>query len=313
MSNKILLYPSLNEDFISRIRFQKQRINFYYTDKDDEEYELIDEPIEALSSVYCIKDENGVWTQDDNNLCFRRKYCLRTFQCLFGENGIACADAKLGIAIQWTSSDSRQRGVIRIGEFGINDSILEAEAEKRFGKAQLRGIVNFTTVLYIAKAGMPNENEKHLANTDGYILGELDSFTIKLDGSSSTFPVFEVSEPGQPLWFVKCDWIDPTTDLFSESVSINLNTAHKNYAYIDRTQKQYDSQLLAEVMASAITLIVEKVRFEHGYWDQIMAGEDLEQGSVGQAIYYFKETLDWDLSTPESVSLYARKFFDQRM
>lgn len=313
MTNDILLYPSLNEDFISKIRFQKQKFNFYYTDKDDEEYELLDEPLEALSSIYCIKDENGVWTQDDNNLCLRRKYCLRTFQCLFGENGIACTDAKLGLAIQWTSSDSRQRGVIRIGEFGSTDQIMEAEAEKQFGKAQLRGVVNFTTVMYIAEAGHPRDDEQHLANTNGYILGVLDNYAIKLDGSSSTFPVFEVSEPGQPLWYVKCDWLDPTADAFSESVSINLNTAHKNYAYIDRTQKQFDNQLLAEIMASAITLIIEKVRLEPGYWDQIVQGNDLEQGSVGQAIYYFQDTLEWDLSTPDSVSLCARKFFDQRM
>lgn len=313
MSNDILLYPSLSDEVLSRIRFQKQKYKFFYTDKDDEEYELQDEPIEALSTISCIKDENGVWTQDDNNLCFRRKYCLRTFQCLFGTNGIACHDAKLGLAIQWTSSDSRQRGIVRIGEFGIADSILEAEAEKHFGKAQLRGEVNFTTIMYIAKAGIPTENEEHLANKDGYILGELDSFTLRLDGSSSAFPVFEVSEPGQPLWFVKCDWIDPTVDAFSECVSINLNTSHKNYAYIDRNQKQYDSQLLAEIMASAITLIVEKVRLETGYWEQIMNNENLENGSVGQAIFYFMDSLEWDLSTPDSVSLCARKFFDQRM
>lgn len=313
MANSILLYPSLNEDLINKIRFQKQKFYFYYTDKDDEEYELLDEPIEALSSIYCIKDDSGIWTQDDNNLCLRRKYSMRTFHCLFGENGIACSDAKLGLAIRWTSSDSRQRGVVRIGEFGINDQIMETEVEKKFGKAQLRGTVNFTTVIYIAEAGHPKDNEKHLANTNGYILGDLDNFIIKLDGSSSSFPVFEVSEPGQPLWYVKCDWIDPTSESFSESVSINLNTAHKNYAYIDRTKKQFDSQLLVEILASALTLIIEKVRHEPGYWDQIIQGNDLEQGSVGQAIFHFMDTLEWDLSTPDAVSLCARKFFDQRM
>lgn len=313
MANDILLYPSLNEEFINKIRFQKQKYMFFYTDKNDDEYELLDEPTEAFSSKYCIKDENGIWTQDDNNLGLRRKYCLRTFQCLFGPKGLACQNAKLGLAIQWTSPNSRQRGVIRIGEFCSTDQIIEAEAEKIFGKAQLRGEVTFTTILYIAKAGEPNENESHLANTNGYILGELDSFIIKLDGSSSAFPVYEVAEPGQPLWYIKCDWLDPTVDSFSDSVSINLNTAHKNYAFIDRNEKVFDSQLLAEIMASAIMLIIEKVRLEPGYWDQIMQGDNLETGSVGQAIYYFMDALEWDLSTPDSVSLCARKFFDQRM
>ncbi len=313
MSNSIMLFPSLNDEIINRIRFQKQKFNFYYTDKNEEEYDLVDEPIEAMSSINAIKDEKGVWTQDDNNLCFRRKYCLRTFQCLFGTSGIACSDATLGLGIQWTSSDSKQRGVVPIGTFKASDSILEVEAEKKFGKAQLRGEVNFSTILYIARAGIPQENELHLANTEGYILGELDSYTIKLDGSSSTFPIYEVCEPGQPLWYIKCDWNDPTADALADCVSINFNTAHKNYSYLNREEKNFDSQLLSEIMASAISLLIEKVRLDQGYWDQIMLGESLENGSIGQAIYYFMETLEWDLSTPESTSLSARKYFDQRI
>ena len=313
MANDIMLFPSLNDDLLSRIRFQKQRFRFFYTDSDDEEYDLIDEPLDSFSSLYGIKDENGTWTQDDNNLCFRRKYCLRTFQCLFGENGIACHNARLGLAIQWTSSDSRQRGVVTVGDFGVDDRIMEREVEKRFSKAQLRGKVSFTTVLYIAKKGTPNENENHLANEVGYILGELDAYNIKLDGNSSVFPVYEVTEPGQPLWYITCDWTDPTVDDFSDCVSINLNKSHKNYSFIDRNSKNFDSQLLIEIMASAITLVIEKARSETGYWDQIIQGDDLNDGSVGQAIFYFKDTLEWDLDSPEKVSLSARKFFDKRM
>lgn len=312
MANNIMLFPSLNEELVSKIRFEKEKFHFYYTDEhDEEEYDLVDERVEA-SSFYCIKDEHGKWTQDDNNLCFRSTFRLRTFQCLFGENGIACKNAKLGMAIQWTSSDSRQRGVVKIGEFSADEQIMEAEVEQRFEKAQLRGLVTLSIIIYLAKPGNPSEGEVHLANTEGYVLGELESYTLKLDGSGSAFPVFEVSDQGQPLWYIKCDWEDPTSDAFSECVSINLNTAHKNYAYIDRNTKEFNKQLLFEIVASAITLIIEKVRHESD-WDQIMRGENLEQGSVGQAIYYFKSALEWDLTDSETVSLSARKFFEQRM
>lgn len=313
MANDILLYPFLNEDLQKKIRFQKSKFYFYYKDKNNQEHELKDEPIEAQSSIYCIKDENGVWTQDDYNFCLRRRYCLRTFQCLFGAEGVVCKSAKLGLAMIWTSADSKQRGVIQIGSFSNTDDILDAVAEKEFDVAQLRGEVDFSTVLYIAEAGTPEMDEIHLANTKGYVLGELENYVVKLDGNGSTFPVFEVSEPGQPLWYVKCDWIDPTADSFSECVSINLNTAHKNYRYINRNEKVFNTQLLSEIMASAIAIIVEKVRLQPAFWDQIMGNDSLEHGSVGQALYYFMETLEWDLSTPESVSLSVRKFFDQRM
>ena len=313
MANNVLLFPSLNEDHLNKIRFQKTKYMFFYTDKEGEEHELSDEPVEALSSIYCIKDEHGDWNQDKHNIGFRRKYCLRTFQTLFGEDGIACENATLGIAIVWTSSDSKQRGVIPVGTFKVNDKMMEAKVEQLFGEAQLRGQVDLTTVIYIASAGIPDENEEHLANSNGYILGKLETFTVKLDGRGSSFPIFEVAEHGQPLWYVKCDWIDPTTDSLADSVSINLNTAHKSYKYIDRKQNTFNGQLLAEVMSSAISIIVEKIRLQSVYWDQIMNNDNLEEGSVGQAIYYFSETLEWDLSTPESVSVSTRKFFEQRM
>jgi len=311
-SNDILLYPSLNDNIISRLRLQKQPFFFFYTDKNDDEFELVADQIDA-TDIYAIKDEQGVWTQNDNNIGFRRRYCLRTFNCLFGENGVACADAVLGMAIQWMSPDSKQRGVVPFGTFTQNDSIFEAQVDKIFGKAQLRGEVCLSTILYIAEPGHPSDNESYLANTAGYVLGELDSCTIQLDGTSSIFPVYEIYEPDQPLWTLQCDWDDPTLDSLSECVSINLNKAHKNYPYINREDNRFDSQLLAEIMASAITLIINQVRFESGYWEQITQGKDLQQGSIGQAIFYFMKTLGWDVSTPINTSVSARRFFEQRI
>ena len=115
MTNDILLFPFLNEELQKKIRFQKSSFTFYYKNKKNEEHELNGEPVEAQSSICCIKDEEGIWTQDDYNFCFRRRYCLRTFQCLFGATGIACKSARLGLAIVWTSTDSKQRGVIPVG------------------------------------------------------------------------------------------------------------------------------------------------------------------------------------------------------
>ena len=313
MANDISLFPSLSEELARKIRFQKSKFQFFYTDKNEEEHELDDEPIEAMSSVNCIKDENGEWDQDTHNFGFKRRYLLRTFSCLFGESGIACKNAVLGLALVWTSSDSKQRGVIRIGTFSLDDETMEASVVKTFDCAQLRGQVDLTTVLYIASAGVPENNEHHLANTNGYVVGELETYTIQLDGRGSTFPVFEVFAPNQPLWYVKCDWSDPTQDSFSDSISINLNMAHKNYRYIDRKQAAFNSQLLSEIIASAISIIIERARLQSAYWDQIISNDSLVEGSVGQAIFYFSEALDWDLSTPESVSLCARKYFDQRM
>ena len=312
MSNDILLYPSISNDMRKKIRFQTRPYIFFYLDKNEDEHILETEPVELSKSVNNLVDD-GVWNQNEYKLGIKRLGRLATTSSLFGAQGVACKTATLGIAVIWTSSDSKQRGAIPVATFDCRADNVEIRFSKIFERAQLRGEVNFTTVIYIAADGTPEDNERHLANSPGTLLGELDSYTIRLDGNKSMFPVFEVSMKNQPLWFVKCDWEDATTDLFEDYVSININTAHKNYKYLDISQKTYNPQLMAEVMAAAISIIIEKVRLNSAEWEQIMNNEDIETGSVGQAIYYFMETLGWEMETPESVSLSARRFFDQRM
>ena len=313
MSNKVLLYPTLNEDIMEKICLRNKDFSFFYNDADGERYELNHEPAEAFSTINILKDERGVWNAEEYNLCFERRYFIKNLKAFFGENGLACSDATLGFAVVWKSADSKQRGSIPISQFGSDEMSMEMTAKGCFNKAQIRGRIDIATVLYIAKEGVPKQNERHLANTQGYILGEFEEYTLMLDGNASSFPVFEVTEHDQPLWYVKCDWEDPTIDKLEDCVSINLNKANSAYKYIDRNQKTFNSQLLAEIMASAVSLIIEKIRWEGTYWDEILKNDGLEDGSVGQAIYYFSETHGWDISTPESTSICARKFFEQGM
>lgn len=312
MAMNISLFPKINETLLNKIRFQTTAYDFYYI-RDDWEFPLTAEEIDGSVTVHKLVDEQGIWSPDDYNICVRRKYSLRTYQCLFGENGIACENSKLGLALMWMSSDSKQRGVIPIGTIENSMWDLELDLNYEFATAQLRGSVEFTTVIYIKEAGTPRWNEMHLANEYGCLVGELDSFVVKLDGTGSVFPMYEVQEPGQPLWYVRCDWDDPTYELFSDCVAININTAHKNYKYLDKTKRTYDEQLLKEIMASALILIITKLKEQGNYWDATLSGDDLQNGSVSEAINYFVDTLEWDVSTPETMSVSIRKFFDQRM
>ena len=312
MAKGITLFPALTENLLNDLKFQKRPYKFYYLDNDHEERSLITEQVEPGVELYLIKDENGLWSQDDYNIGFERKISIQSFNHLFGENGIACHDAKLGVAVQWKSADSKQRGTVQSGSFSSSDVVKDFVFEHLFQRAQLRGQVDFTTILYLAEAGHPYETEQHLINEEGYVLGELETWSVQLDGSGSIFPVFEVVAKGQPLWFVKCDWADPTVDKLTDCVSINLNRIHKNYKYIDRNQKTFNKQLLVEVMASAIFVVVENAR-QSGYWDDIVNDQNLDSGSVGEAIHYFQEALEWNLASPEEVSISARQFFEQRI
>lgn len=320
MSSPIFLYPSLSEEIINSGVFHADKYRIYYTDKDGFEKNLDYEAAEYGAAVNCLKTD-GVWSADKYNLSVKRTVVLRKFRNLFGSDGLACKNARLGISFVWKSHDSRQRGAEPVLTFGVTESdfldkqdhtFAEGVLDFEFPCAKLRGDVFFSMVIYIAEAGKPTEDESHLANEEGFILGEFDSFALRLDGSGSLFPIFEVHEKDKPLWYVRCDWTDPTSDSFVETVSININTAHKNYRYIDRSQKSFCQQLLVEVMSSALCCIIEKIRSER-YMEQILGDEEMESGSVGEVIRYFANTLEWDFSSPDKLSLSTRKFFDGRM
>lgn len=319
MSKPVFLYPSLTDNIRDEI-FQAKKYEFSYIGNDDFEKDLEYVVSELNSSVNCLRTD-GIWSADKNNLIIRRKVALKKYIKLFGPNGLVCRNAKLGISLVWTSPDSRQRGATPILTFGVSKeeiedqedhTFVEGEIDFEFSCAKIRGNVKLSVVLYIAVSGVPENDETHLANEEGCILGELDSFMLRLDGTASLFPVYEVYEKNQPLWYVRCDWTDPLSDSFSESVSININTAHKNYIFIDRTQKAFCAQLLVEVMSSALCCVIEKIRSEK-YLDQILGEDEMESGSIGEVVRYFSNTLGWNFSTPDKLSLSIRKFFDGRI
>lgn len=317
MAKPIFLYPSLNDETKDSI-FRAKRYEFCYTDKEGTEKELEYEVSELNASVSCLRTD-GVWNADKHNLCVKRKVALKNYRNLFGPDGIACRNSRLGLSVVWTSRDSRQRGAEPVVVFGVSEdqfeqdhTFTEGEVDFVFPCAKIRGEVSFSVVLYIAQAGTPSEDEGHLANEEGFVLGVLDTFVLRIDGTGSLFPVFEVYEKNKPLWYVRCDWTDPLSDLFEESVSININTAHKNFRFIDRGNKSFCSQLLTEVMTSALCCIIEKLRSEK-YLEQLLGSDEVENGSVGEAVRYFANTLGWDFSSSDQLSLSIRKFFDGRL
>ena len=75
---------------------------------------------------------------------------------------------------------------------------------------------------------------------------------------------------------------------------------------------EFNDQLLKEIIASSIVVIITKIK-EDGYWDDTMYGNNIERGSVSEAINYFVNTLEWDVSDPENTSLSIRKFLEEGM
>lgn len=312
MANKILsLYPRINRDILMDTGCKTSRYQFSYSDNG------ITYPLECNSfeeGLYEIDDPRGLWNADEYSLSVRQIISVKDPSRLFGPGGIACASSVLTAAIVWKSADSRQRGIIRLGDIVNSSQPCELSGSSTFAKGSLRGNITFETQLFIKKPGTPSRDEEKFANLSGISLGQLhDVVDLVIDGSASVFPIFEVDMPGEPLWEVRCDWTDPVYDKFSESVTIYLNRSHPSYKYITRTdQAHFSPDLLNEIMSSAITQVIMTLK-ENDELDPCLKSPGEVRGSVAEAVNYFVTTLEFDITSSISLSKSIRKFMDEGM
>lgn len=306
---KLSLFPLLTEELKNKINYDPTDYSFYYT-RGNDIIPLIYELVENTNNIFSLKDKiRSSWDKETDNIGIQRGLAFGSINCLFGPNGIVCSNATIGVAVVWTSLDSKQRGVIEVGEIKNTTKDIELEFDFKFQKAQLRGQISFTTIFYIKQIGTPKKNEEHLANSYGIVLGEFsdDTFVLSLDGIGSIFPIYEIEDPDLPLWTVDCNWNDPTSEKFIDCVAININKANKFYSYYEK-----DVQLLREILASALTIIITKLQMTDDYW-QATLKRNYDAGSVSEAIYYFIKTLGWDASSPEKLSYSIRSYFEKEI
>lgn len=312
MANKILsLYPRINRDILMDIGCKTNHYQFSYTDNG------IAHQLECNAfeeELYEIDDPRGLWNADEYPLTVRQTITIRNPSHLFGPNGISCANSILTAAIVWKSADSRQRGIIRLGDIVNSSQPCELSGSSTFAKGSLRGNITFETQLFIKSPGTPTDDEEKFANQSGMSLGQLyDVIDLVIDGSASVFPIFEVDMPGEPLWEVRCDWTDPVYDKFSESVTIFLNRSHPSYKYITRTdQAHFSTDLLNEIMSSAITQVIMTLK-ENDELDLCLKSPSEVSGSVAEAVNYFVTTLEFDITNNINLSRSIRKFMDKGM
>lgn len=307
---KLSSFPTLNDELIQKIKFQPSPFRFFYTDDNGDEQELT--AAETGSSVHPLTDEHGRWSPDQHGFGVSRTVTINSASFLFGPCGVVCKDAVPVLALLWKSPDSRQRSAVEIGELADTPTPQTFTKPKLFHKPQFKGRLDLQTAVVLKRAGHPGEDERHLANIPGTVLGVIDTFSVLFDGTGSMFPVNIINDRDGLLWSVECDFDDPTLDKFVDTVSINLNSAHPDYMYISPSDKaHYNSSFLREVLAGALATIVDCVR-ETDYWDDIKNGQS-EDESVGQAVYYFITALNLNLDDAKQCSVAFRNYVEQQL
>lgn len=302
-------FPILDGPLVLKLRPQFSPFRFFYKDENGEEKDLVAE--DTGSSIHPLSDEHGRWSSDDHGLGFTRTCSIRCASFLYGKAGVACHDAVLTLALLWKSPDSRQRSALEIGEILDSPEVQSFSFREYFPKPRFKGRLDLQTAIVIKKPGSPGEGEEQFANIAGTVLGIIDTFSVLFDGHGSSFPVMVVTDKGGLLWSIKCDFEDPLVDPFDEFVAINLNSAHKDFKYINPKDKKFNPSFLREVLAGALSNIVDYIR-ETTWWDEIKNGKG-EEGSVAKAVDYFATTLNLNLDDPRQTSIAFRDYIDKHL
>lgn len=311
MSVLINSFPVLTPEIYQKIGYMPDEYQFSYTNAEGD-FPLNSEPVAFREDVVKLLDERCEWTPDTHQIIISRKLRIGIPVHLFGKNGLAPSNAIIGVAVEWTSKTSNQRGIVKAGSIRREDISPSLDLVHIFLPGQMCGSFSLSTILYIDQPGNPSADEQHLANTPGMVLGALDSCCVVIDGNGSVFPIVEVNVPAQPLWWVKCNWTDPVVDAFDEdNVQICLNSAHKDYGLLQVKDGLKESSVLREVIASALAIIIQKVK-DSEFWEDTLRGNGLTEGSVSQAVHYFITTFEWNHQSPEQLAMSIRQDFDKR-
>lgn len=317
MDNQFNLFPLLDDSLKSRAEITMDESEFSYTD-DNEDFtlELKEKNENGTSYTGYLRDQRCVWYPETHNLKVKISGSIKNPSLLFGPEGIVCHDAHIGIGIQWISTKTDHRGIVRCKDMKSSDRECNFNTLIKFDKNFVKGSIQLNTILYLKKEGNPDENERHLNNISGTILGVIESCEVFVDGNGSIFPVSTVNKPGEPLWWVYYDTsADPMTDSFEEeNVELIMNSAHPNFSLLKIDSSMKESVFLVEILSAAMVIIIDSAKEALGSeWESMIDSKDFSTGSIAEALYYFKNKLMWDFSDPSALSLSIHDYFDKNL
>lgn len=307
-------FPKVSRELLVKSGYIATKFKFGFG-VNGEMMELKSSPTDASTSkmtVLQLEDSACKWHPEEYELEIECSSTINTPSFLFGEKGLAALDQGIiGVAIIWMATDSGVRGVREIGELShktagpavINGRIM-------FPSQLLRGTLILQTALFLKSKGNISASEQHLAHNPGTILGVLDETKVLIDGNGSMFPVHTVFTPSEPLWWVICNWEDPTQDQFTDDFfCIYLNSAHKDFGELNVNEGIKSSPLLMEIVCSSLQILVMKVLNDPVYKADTVSGKDLRPGSISSVINYFIHVYGWayDPDNPGDLAISIRK------
>lgn len=300
----INFYPTIDSYLIDSLK-TKVNYNFYFNENDD----IITVPYNVDGKNISFDTKNINWNSDDYDLIVNISLSIENTKCLFGPDGVAPINSKIGVGIEWFSAQSKIRDIVISNEI-IDNNISNYVANFEFilPKRTFNGSINVNVSLYLKEpATVLAENEDYLNNTSGIVLGNIDEKVVFLSGFGSLFPIRIEPLDDSRLWKLQINYSDPEINSISDGMVLILNSKHKDYHYLDPKSNDYCDKFAEEIASNAITMLLCKLK-EDQYLEDISDG--YMNGSIMEYVRYCKDTLEIDFTDVNSICDSVRKFAD---
>ena len=305
-SRNICFYPQLTDELFDCIYdIEHSNISFSYIVNDELK------PIDYIDNNDNISFDNSTdWNCDDYDLNILINIKLKNLNKLFGLGGIAPSNSKIGLCIEWYSAQAKVRKVIN-----AQDLISSSDNEKLFTfdislpKQTFNGSVSLNALLYLAKSDDNVSNSELILNNNaGVLIGDILKKVIFMTGDGSQFPIKVMSMPeSKLLWKLELNLDEPGSRQVSDGITLILNSAHKDYKFIDPNSKDYCERLADEIVTNAIVLFLSELSKSSEF--------DLEgnydEGTLLSYAKYCKERLDVNFDGLMSISNSLHEFSER--
>jgi hypothetical protein len=293
----LYFYPKLNDEMVKNCGCVVSKYEFTYTYQ-SQVFELQ----QKGTSTVKISDPREIWKIESEGLNLETTVKIAYPHLLYGQNGVACTGADIGICIIWTNKTLTQTGCI-LPEFDTTTpSGRVCRFSHSFGPGEIAGDLELTISAYIRKAAsevLPGEES--LMNEEGVSVGELGAVVLDFNSIYMDFPIEEFKSDKEPLWWVEfSQWEDPTTcDGFTkDNICLYLNPYYAACPMTDGNIKNLD--LLIDILATTYFMIFQRLTEEQLRKTRQNIG--LQPNSICSILHEFiKDCEDLHFESPEKL------------
>ena len=311
MNNPISFFPTIGNEELDIID-PTVNYSFYYINSNNEKTII---PINIQNNIINLDIDNINWDPYNYDLNLTATIEYKNGLSLYGKNGIAPTNSTLSICLEWFSQKARQRDIIISNTHILKDTERHQECfNLTFPKNTFIDNIEINFLTFLAKKDIQlKKEEKFLNNTEGVILGSLDSKTLFMTGVGSLFPIYTKFLPGKNLWNLDISISNPHEDKLSDCMKLTLNTAHKDYKYLNPKDPKYCKRLIFEIVANSVATLIFNLKNDD-YTTPESLDQPSEDGSVIQFLNYYKNILELDLDSDDfqSISSSIRSYLDEK-